>query len=66
MKSALILDEEKETVTFHINGRDIIFTYEEFEELQNLYGDMNATRYLFNSFCIYRDDDGKLHRLGKE
>ena len=66
MKSCLALDEDNKMVKFYINGKTIEFSNEEFEELINLYREIDFTSYFGNAFCVYRDDQNKIHRLCKE
>lgn len=63
MKSCLALDKDNKMVKIYINGRIINFLNEEFEELINLYQKMNSSTYLENVFCVYRDNQNKLHSL---
>ena len=65
-KSGLALDKDNEKVKFYINERTVEFTYEEFDELNTLYGEMVSTNYFGNPICVYRDNENKLHRLCTE
>ena len=66
MKSALALDRDNKKVKLYINGRTVEFTYDEFDELNALYGEMVSTSYFGNPICTYRDDKGEIHRLCTE
>ena len=63
MKSCIALDKVNKMVKFYINGRNIDFSNEEFEELINLYQKMNSSNNLGDVICVYRDDQNILHSL---